>query len=191
MKKITLAMFMFAFTLYFTTQMHCFAAPSVSAGKVYEIVSAEKSETGKMVDFFFLDDNGEKVSIKSITKNKFVFLNFWATWCPPCRAEIPDIIELQDELKSKDLMVIGIALEREKDIEKDKAKVQKYVTNSRINYINFVTSQEIKKALADAYGGIPYIPTTFLIDKKYNVFEKIQGGREKKEFLESLDKLMK
>lgn len=191
MKKITLAMFMFAFTLYFTTQMHCFAAPSVSAGKVYEIVSAEKSETGKMVDFFFLDDNGEKVSIKSITKNKFVFLNFWATWCPPCRAEIPAIIELQDELKSKDLMVIGIALEREKDIEKDKAKVQKYVTNSRINYINFVTSQEIKKALADAYGGIPYIPTTFLIDKKYNVFEKIQGGREKKEFLESLDKLMK
>ena len=191
MKKITLAMFMFAFTLYFTTQMHCFAAPSVSAGKVYEIVSAEKSETGKMVDFFFLDDNGEKVSIKSITKNKFVFLNFWATWCPPCRAEIPDIIELQDELKSKDLMVIGIALEREKDIEKDKAKVQKYVTNSRINYINFITSQEIKKALADAYGGIPYIPTTFLIDKKYNVFEKIQGGREKKEFLESLDKLMK
>ena len=191
MKKITLAMFMFAFTLYFTTQMHCFAAPSVSAGKVYEIVSAEKSETGKMVDFFFLDDNGEKVSIKSITKNKFVFLNFWATWCPPCRAEIPDIIELQDELKSKDLMVIGIALEREKDIEKDKAKVQKYVTNSRINYINFVTSQEIKKTLADAYGGIPYIPTTFLIDKKYNVFEKIQGGREKKEFLESLDKLMK
>ncbi|MGI6370730.1 MAG: TlpA family protein disulfide reductase [Ignavibacteria bacterium] len=191
MKKLTLTVFIFAFTLYFTTQMHCLANPSVSVGKVYEIVSAEKSETGKMVDFFFLDDNGEKVSIKSIAKNKFIFLNFWATWCPPCRAEIPAIIELQDELKSKDLMVIGIALEREKDIAKEKEKVQNYVANNKINYINFVTSQEIKKALADAYGGIPYIPTTFLIDKKYNVFEKIQGGREKKEFRESLDKMMK
>ena len=78
-----------------------------SSTKVYEITKVKKATDGKITDFSFTDENGKESKLSSIIKNKYVFLNFWATWCPPCRAEIPAIIELQNEFKSKDLVVIA------------------------------------------------------------------------------------
>ncbi len=167
------------------------AENATSSAKVYEIAEVGKAANGKITEFFFTDENGKKVSINSIIKNKYVFLNFWATWCPPCRAEIPAIVELQSEFRGKDLVVIGVALERERTLAGAKKKVQDYATNNKINYINFVASEDVLKALIDSYNGIPYIPTTFLVDKKGDVFEKIQGGRDKDGFLKSLQNLIK
>jgi len=162
-----------------------------SSTKVYEITKVEKATDGKITDFSFTDENGKESTLSSIIKNKYVFLNFWATWCPPCRAEIPAIIELQNEFKSKDLVVIGIALERERSLAGAQKKVYDYASNNKINYLNFVAKDEIIKALVDSYNGIPYIPTTFLIDKKGFIFEKIQGGRDKEAFLKSIENLIK
>src|SRR5688572_27362432 len=67
------------------------AAPAASSVATVESVSAAKS--GKATDFAWKAD-GKTVSFSEFTKGKVTFLNFWATWCPPCRREIPDIIEI-------------------------------------------------------------------------------------------------
>ncbi len=192
-KIINLSVFIFLCFFIFSCNKSQINAKnsSIEVNKVYEIAEITNSAEGQITDFTFYNAQNEKVSLSSIVKNKFVFLNFWATWCPPCRAEIPAIIELQSEFMDKDFIVIGIAIERERTVDKQKEKVQNYVTNNKINYMNFVANDELKQKLAEAYGGIQYIPTTFLIDKKGKIIEKIQGGREKKEFKTAIENIMK
>jgi thiol-disulfide isomerase/thioredoxin len=160
---------------------------AITPGKVYEIVELGTSNEGKMTDFFFNDDEGNKFSLMDITKGKYTFLNFWGTWCPPCRDEIPDIIELQTELKNEGLMVVGVALERDASPMK---VVTNYANSKKINYINFVASKELMGKLTATYNGIAYVPTTLLANKSGEIFERIQGRRSKEQFKLSLDKLM-
>ncbi|MBZ5698970.1 MAG: TlpA family protein disulfide reductase [Acidobacteriia bacterium] len=96
---------------------------------------------------------------------KVVLLNFWATWCPPCREEIPELITLQKQYKDR-LEVIGLS-------EDDDApeKVLKFAQQEGINYpIVMATPQ-----LIGAYGGVPALPTSFLIDTQGRVVLKHSG----------------
>jgi len=160
----------------------------VTIGNVYEIVDILPAETNKVTDFIFLDDDGNKCSLSDYTKGKYVFQNFWGTWCPPCRGEIPDIIKLQTENIDK-LIVIGIALE--KDPNNQKEKVFNFSKNQGINYINFVGPQAILGKLQASYGGIRGVPTTHLINKDGLIMETIVGARSKEDFQISLNKVMK
>lgn len=153
--------------------------------KVGEIKTVAKAEKNKAVDFTFMKD-GKEVSFKEYTKGKIVFLNFWGTWCPPCRAEIPGIIEIANELKDKDFIVIGVALERG-SVADNLKKVYDYAKDKGLNYYNVLGNKD----LIQAYGGIPYVPTTFIIDKDGNIAEKIDGGREKADFMASINKVIK
>jgi len=162
---------------------------AVTPGKVYEILEVGTANKGKITNFFFNDDNGKKHSLLDITQGKYTFLNFWGTWCPPCRAEIPAIIELQTELKSEGLIVIGIAMERPNVNAME--VVSNYAKNRNINYINFVATREIIGKISESYGGISAIPTTFLANRAGEISEKIDGARTKAQFKGYLDKLMK
>ncbi len=153
--------------------------------KVGEIKTVGKAEKNRAVEFTFMKD-GKEVSFKEYTRGKIVFLNFWGTWCPPCRAEIPGIIEIANELKDKDFVVIGIALERG-SVEDNLKKVYDYAKDKGINYFNVLGNKEI----IQAYGGIPYVPTTFIIDMSGDIVEKIDGGREKADFMASINKVLK
>ena len=161
----------------------------VTTGGVYEIIEVIPTAKGQITDFIFLDDDGNKCSLSEYTKGKYVFQNFWGTWCPPCRAEIPDIIKLQTENKEQ-LIMIGIAMERP-DVANPKQKVLDYAKQQNINYINFVGPRPIINKLATEYGGISAVPTTHLINREGNIFETIVGKRVKAEFQASLDKMMK
>jgi thiol-disulfide isomerase/thioredoxin len=163
-------------------------AVSVTAGKTYQIVEVKEGVDGKMTEFFFNDDNSEKHSILELTKGKVAFLNFWGTWCPPCRAEIPDIIKLQKELGSK-LVVYGVALERNTD--EAMKKVTEFAKTNNINYVNFVGSKEMVGKLTNSYNGVSAVPTTYVVDKSNNVFEKIVGSRTKDDFEATVSKLIK
>ena len=95
---------------------------------------------------------------------KVVFLNFWATWCGPCRAEIPDLIALQDRYKDR-LQIIGL------NVDDEEADIQKYATEMGINYPVAMTSNDIRIQ----YGGIPALPTSFVLDTEGRVVQKHVG----------------
>jgi cytochrome c-type biogenesis protein len=152
---------------------------------VFKIESISPGSKDKLIDFTYTE-NGQTKSFADLAKGKVVFLNFWGTWCPPCRGEIPDIIKLKDDLKSKDILIVGVALERA--TTKDKlAKVSNFHKANKLNYINFVDADH---KLSTSYGGMKFVPTTLIINKKGEVVEMIQGARPYAAFMESINKVL-
>lgn len=160
------------------------AKPAVKAN-VYNLKEV-KSAVGKKAADFTFDMDGKTVSFAEYTKGKVVFLNFWGTWCPPCRAEIPDIIEINKDLKGKDFVVIGIAVEKV-TADQAKSKVAEFAGKSGIDYTLVIGNPELYKA----YGGISSVPTTYIIDKDGTIGETIIGMRDKETFMKSINKFLK
>ncbi len=107
-------------------------------------------------DFTLKEINGKSLTLSDL-RGKVVVLNIWATWCPPCRREIPDFIDLQKELGSKGLQIIGISVDQ-KGLSVVKPFVKQHGMNYPVMVDNGIVSQE--------YGPIKYVPTTFVIDRE-------------------------
>lgn len=104
---------------------------------------------------------------------KVVILDFWATWCGPCRMEIPGFIELQKQYADKGLVVVGVALDQ------DGASVVKpFMDKMGINYPVVLGDETI----VNAFGGVEGIPTTFIIDRNGQIVGKHVGYAAKAEF---------
>ena len=101
---------------------------------------------------------------------KVVLLNFWATWCGPCRAEIPDLVELQKKYNDR-LQIVGLAV---KDDDEDVDAIKNFITKSGINYPVAVATDEIRLQ----YGGVAALPTSFVIDAEGRVVQKHEGLRD-------------
>jgi len=113
------------------------------------------------------DLDGKTVSLSDF-KGKVVVLDFWATWCPPCRMEIPHFIALQKQYASQGMSVVGISLDESPDA------VVAFAKKEGINY-PIVMGDE--KVVAD-YGNIEAIPTTFIIDQNGKIVNKYVGYTE-------------
>ena len=129
--------------------------------------SVQTSSSSMAPDFNLRDTRGKYHKLSSY-RDKVIILNFWDTWCPPCKAEIPDFVELQKRYKDKGLQIIGIALARQ-GLDAVKSFMKKY----KINYPILLADA---KVIQD-YGGLQGIPTTFLIDRKGQIFRKYVGYR--------------
>lgn len=129
-------------------------------------------------DFALEDLDGDVVRL-SDHKGKVVFLNFWATWCPPCRAEIPYFIDLVEKYGDDGFEVVGIALD-----PRDFSKVQTFVDQQGINYTILYDTKNVQ----GMYGGIQSIPTTFVINRDGKVVEQIVGSRPKNVFESTIKK---
>ena len=101
-------------------------------------------------------------------RGKVVLLNFWATWCGPCRAEIPDLVELQARYKDR-LQVIGLIVD-----DDDLDAIHQFIREFRINYPVAITSDDVRTH----YGGIAALPTSFLLDSQGRVVQKHVGLRD-------------
>ena len=154
--------------------------------KVYPLISSNKPLGKKAADFVW-EQNGKQVTFSEYTKGKYVLLNFWGTWCPPCRREIPDIISVAKDMESKGLVVIGAALERTNSTTEALSGVQDYWSSNGMNYPIVIASEE----LVNAYGGIQSVPSTFLINDKGEIVNTIVGMRTKADFLAEINKMMK
>jgi thiol-disulfide isomerase/thioredoxin len=114
-------------------------------------------------------------------KNKIVIVDFWATWCPPCRRGIPDLIALQNEFK-KNLVIIGISVDRD-----TRGSVADFARKQGINYpICYFTDKVV-----DDFGGIEGIPTSFIIDKKGNIVDSHVGLVDKDTYVQTIKRLLK
>ncbi len=110
------------------------------------------------------DLDGHSLSSASF-RGKVVLINFWATWCPPCRAEIPDLIALQDKYRDR-LQIIGISQD-----EVPPEVVKRFVADYGINYPVVMTSPEIEKL----FPGISALPTSFIVDRDARIVQKHVG----------------
>src|SRR5215472_11753174 len=114
--------------------------------------------------FELKDLEGKPVSLEE-AKGKVVLLNFWATWCGPCRAEIPDLVDLQKRYREK-LEIIALATE-----EDDADQVRRFVLHSGINYRVAMAPDDVVRD----YGGVAALPTSFVIDREGRVVQKHVG----------------
>ena len=150
------------------------APPQTTPAKVYLVETVAKRSGTKAVDFTW-KENGKSVSFADVTKGKVVLLNFWATWCGPCKRELPDLIALSSEMANKGVVIFGVSL----DQKDDKLQLVKtFSERTGIPYTNIIDNLQI----SDQYGGIQSIPTTFIIDRQGNVVQKIVGMQSKEAF---------
>lgn len=115
-------------------------------------------------DFKLTALDGKPLTLAAL-QGKVILLNFWATWCGPCRAEVPDLIALQERYKDR-LQIIGLNVD-----DDDAAEIQKYVDETGINYPVAMTSNDVRIQ----YGGIPALPTSFVLDTEGRVVQKHVG----------------
>jgi peroxiredoxin len=127
------------------------------------------------LNFTVTDMNGQKVNLAAF-KGKVILLDFWATWCPPCKAEIPGFVELQDAYRDKGLQVLGVSVDDTPD------KLKPFADEFKMNYPVLVGLD--RDDLQDAYGPMWGIPTTFLIARDGRICRKNSGlvGKEKYEY---------
>jgi thiol-disulfide isomerase/thioredoxin len=153
---------------------------SLAAGAFLLVASGASARTaqgGKVIRFvsnpdaapeFNLDAlDGKPLSLAS-ERGKVVLLNFWATWCGPCRAEIPDLIALQQKYKDQ-LQIIGLTVD-----DDDTSMIKQVVAESHINYPVAMSSPEVRLQ----YGGITALPTSFVLDAQGRVVQKHEGLRD-------------
>ncbi|HOJ02385.1 MAG TPA: TlpA disulfide reductase family protein [Bacteroidota bacterium] len=142
---------------------------------------AAAAQVGKQAPPFSLENTeGKTVKLEDL-KGKVIVLNFWATWCPPCRAEIPDFIKVYDKYKSKGVEILGVSLDH-----KGWEVVRPFVKSNKINYPVLLGDQRI----AQAYGNIRSIPTTFIIDRKGKVVDQHVGAMSEKDLVKLFEKLL-
>jgi cytochrome c-type biogenesis protein len=115
--------------------------------------------------------DGQPFRLSSL-KGRVVVLNFWATWCIPCRAEIPELNAMQRELEAKGLTIIGASWDDTLEGVKD------FQNEIKQDYTVLLGGEAVK----DKFGGIPSLPTTYIIDRDGNIRDKIIGGRDRAGF---------
>ncbi|MBM3286944.1 MAG: TlpA family protein disulfide reductase [Candidatus Eisenbacteria bacterium] len=131
------------------------------------------------IDAVSLDGSRWRLSDK---KGKVVLIDFWATWCGPCRKTIPELIELRNELGPWGLEVVGISLD-----QKGPAVVDPFVKRSGINYPVVVDSQG---RYARLYGGVDAIPTFFLVDRSGRTAYQMTGAAPKASMVRAIEALL-
>ncbi len=135
-------------------------------------------------EFSLINLVGEEVTLDQF-KDKIIMLNFWAIWCPPCKAEIPDFIKMYDKHQKDGLEIIGVALS-----SGSADNIRQFVEKWKINYPILTGDEKYLQDLANQYGGIRGVPTTFLIDRKGIIRQKWVGARTEKVFMAEVEKYL-
>ena len=116
--------------------------------------------------FTFKDLQGHEQRLQDY-RGKWVLVNFWATWCPPCLEEIPDLMALHEAHKNSDLVVIGVALDSTRE------SVVEFVSKKKVSYPIVVGNYELAAQLAEEE--VEALPTSYLFDPKGKKVAKQEG----------------
>ena len=124
------------------------------------------AETKRAPDWTLKDPDGKEVSFSQFA-GKVVVVDFWATWCGPCVAEIPGFVALQNKYGKDGLVVVGISLDRA-----GPAKVKRFMQENGMTYTVVMGNAEV----AEAFGGFEAIPTTFLVSRDGRIVHQKTGA---------------
>lgn len=128
-------------------------------------------------DFTLNDLSGKEVSLSDYT-DKIVVLNFWATWCSPCRQEIPDFVDVFDDYENEDIQFLGISNE-------DVYTLRNFVLKYDINYPILIDDAGVMNNW-----GIKAIPTTFIIDREGKIIYKNVGMMNKSQLVNIIEDVL-
>ncbi len=138
------------------------------------------SNSAKAPDFNLKDQYRVVHSLENY-KGKVIFLNFWATWCPPCKKEMPDVESIYKEYgeNKKDVIILGINSEKENEVKKF-LKDKGYTFPTLIDE----NSEVMRKYFIQAF------PTSFVIDKEGNVYGYVMGGLTKEQIKQVIEEVL-
>jgi len=160
-----------------TSQQQTGATPSY---KVTNVSTAGKNE---MVDFTW-SENGKDVKLSDY-KGKVILVNFWATWCPPCKKELPSLSQIASELKDKDFKMIGVS------VDDNQSVLNSYLQSNSLPYTIVHEPDQLVQKYMEATGqNQNVVPQTYLIDKKGKVVEVIIGAKSKSDFINLINKYL-
>ncbi len=138
-----------------------------------------KAGFGRRPDWKIALPNGKTVSASDYD-NKVLILDFWATWCPPCKQEIPGFIELQKKYADKGLVIVGFSFDQ------DPTAHDVWIKQQNLNYLSIFMETDAGRAVVDQFakqiGEISSIPTTLVIDRKGTIVHKHVGYGSPEEF---------
>ena len=157
-------------------------ATGSAGGNVADVTSVVK-RADKVPSFSWKDGTGKVVDFDSF-HGKVTLINFWATWCGPCKRELPDLVSLSREMASRGVKIIGVSTDRGPNAID---MVRSFVQENGIPYQVVVSNDDME----DAFGNPRAIPTTFLVDTEGKIVQTIVGMRAKDFFAQAIIALLK
>ena len=140
-------------------------------------VFASHLTTSSVAPDFTLESLDGKTMKLSDFRGKAVLLNFWATWCGPCKIEMPWFVELQNQYAAQGFQIVGVAMD-----DASKEDIGKFAKDMGVNYPILIG----KESVGDQYGGVPALPESFLIGRDGKIVDKIIGLRGKAEIEDAI-----
>src|SRR5882724_11694270 len=146
-----------------------------------QVANAGPNMKGLAAPDFTLESLEGKTVRLSDFRGKGVLLNFWATWCQPCKIEMPWFAELQKKYGPQGLQIVGVAMD-----DASPKEIGEFANDLGVNYPILVG----KEAVGDAYGGVQFLPATFYIGRDGKVVDKVFGLKGRREIEENIKKAL-
>ena len=131
-------------------------------------------------DFDLATLDGRRVKLSDF-RGKAVLLNFWATWCPPCKIEMPWFEDLQKQYGKDGLVVLGVAMD-----DTEAPKIAEFAHEMGVNYQVLLGTDQV----SDDYGNVQYLPTTFYVDRNGIIVDKAAGLFSREEIENDIKKIL-
>lgn len=166
-----------------TQQQKQTTTTSASSSQIFKISSVSESKADKMLPNLTWEENGQKVNLND-QKGKVILINFWATWCAPCKKEMPDLSLINNELKDKNFKMYGINV-----FFKGSPTIEAVLQQIPVSYPILDGNDEVVAAFEKAMGTkMEGVPTTLIVDKNGKIVDTMVGMRDKDTFMASIKK---
>jgi cytochrome c biogenesis protein CcmG/thiol:disulfide interchange protein DsbE len=163
-----------ALMLMFTFKLARRPKPGASSSATAQMKS------GPAPDFTLQALDGKTLRLSDF-RGKAVVLNFWATWCAPCKIEMPWFVDLQKQYGPAGLQFLGVAMD-----DASAKEIAEFAQSMNVNYPIVIG----KESVGDAYGGIPFMPETFYIDRSGNIVDKAFGLKGRGEIEDNIKRIL-
>jgi peroxiredoxin len=160
--------------------MLVFGLKMAKRGSLKSASSSSPAKSGLAPDFSLQSLDGKTVHLSDL-RGKPVVLNFWATWCAPCKIEMPWFVDLQKKYAASGVQFLGIAMD-----DASTKDIAEFAQSMNVNYPILIG----KEAVGDAYGGVQFLPETFYIDRDGKIEDKAFGLKGRGEIEDEVKKII-